>query len=415
MFNYRFNNMNILIINHYAGGPTYGMEFRPYYLGQCIAKKGHKAYVLGADQSHLRKAQPECIRRFSEERIDSVNFRWLKSSPYSGNNLGRFKNICSFLRQCISQSDEILKWSKPDVVVASSTYPLDNYIARWYAKKCGAKFIYEVHDLWPLTPVEIGAMSKWHPFILLLQHAENYGYKHATQVISILPATLLHMIDHGLEQDKFHFIPNGIYLDEALNGMLQLPAEHQRFLNELKTSGKAIIGYAGGHALSNCLDNLIDAAKELTELNFVLVGNGVEKPRLIKRTKSESIDNVYFLDPVAKPSVQSLLSNFDILTLVWNKSSLYRFGVSSNKVFDYMLAGKPIVQALSAPDDPVTLSRCGLTTPAGDVSSLISSFINIARMPIDERILMGERGREYVLKHHNYCKLANDFLLVCKK
>jgi len=407
--------LNILIINHYAGGPTYGMEFRPYYLGQSIAKKGHKAYVLAADQSHLRKVQPECIGGFSEESIYSVNFRWLKSSPYSGNDFGRLKNIFSFLRQCIFQSNDILKWSKPDVVVASSTYPLDNYIARWYAKKCGAKFIYEVHDLWPLTPMKIGGMLKWHPFIMLLQHAENYGYKHADQVISILPATLPHMINHGLELGKFHFIPNGVYLYEELNGMSQLPAEHQRFLDELKTSGKPIIGYAGGHALSNCLDDLIDAAKELTELNFVFVGNGVEKTRLIERTKAESIDNVYFLDPVAKASLQSLLSNFDILTIVWKKSSLYKFGVSPNKVFDYMLAGKPIVQALSAPDDPVTLSGCGLSTPAGDVSSLISSFIKITKMPKNERKIIGESGRESVLKHHDYSKLANDFLEVCKK
>lgn len=403
--------MNILLINHYAGSPCYGMEFRPYYMARSLAELGHKMYVLGANQSHLRKVQPA----IGFEVIDDVDYCWLESLTYTGNGFGRVKNIFSFLYKACRKYESILSWSKPDVIVASSTYPMDNLLAHFLAKKCGAKVIYEVHDLWPLSPMEIGGLSKWHPFIILLQFSENYAYRNCDQLISMLPNTLAHVTSHGLDKDKFNYIPNGVFVNGENKKPTLLPVGHRLKLKELKKQDKLIIGYAGGHALSNALDSLLDAAAMLPNINFILMGSGIEKKRLVTRVTDEQLNNVHFLGPVDKDAVPEFLNVCDILTLVWSDSPLYRFGVSPNKVFDYMLVAKPIVQALTAPMEPVTLSGGGITVDTGRVDLLVEAFKKVADMSKGERIAMGESGKLYVLNNHSYNKLVQVFIDVCEK
>ncbi len=400
--------MNILLINHYAGSPKLGMEYRPLYMAKSVKALGHKMFVLAADQSHLRHEQPCC----GHETIDSIEHLWLRTKPYTGNGIGRVVNIFSFLLQAIKSAKHILKWSKPDVIVASSTYPLDNYLAHYLAKRCGAKVIYEVHDLWPLSPMEIGHISKWHPFMLLLQAAENYAYRRANNVISMLPNTLEHMLSHGLSKEKFHYIPNGIFLDKGEIGFdNSLPHEHIALLNKLETSNRTIVGYAGGHAQSNALHKLIDAAKKLPQLEFVLVGNGGEKQKLQETAKL--LNNVHFLPSLEKKQVPAFLERCDVLTLVWNDSPLYRFGVSPNKVFDYMLAKKPIVQLLNTKHEPVTLASAGFTVDKFDL--YISKLEDIALMSKEQRESIGTRGYQYVIDNHCYSQLAQAFIKVCEK
>ncbi len=400
--------MNILLINHYAGALHLGMEYRPLYMAKSIVELGHKMYVLGADQSHLRHTQP----KYGDESIQGIDYLWLKSRPYSGNGLGRVLNIFSFLLEACKRAEAILNWSKPDVIVASSTYPLDNYLAHYLAKKCGAKVVYEVHDLWPLSPIEIGPISKWHPFMLLLQLSENFAYKHADQVISMLPNTLQHMTEHGLDPAKFSYIPNGVSLTDSEN-KTSLPKQHIDLLDKLKLSDRLLIGYAGGHAKSNALHKLIGVAKCLPQFNFVLVGGGSEKAAL--RLSAENISNVYFLDAIHKSSVAEFLNRCDILTIVWNDSPLYRFGVSANKLFDYMLAAKPIVQALTSANDPVSLAGAGITVASTNSSDMVAAFLKLGAMTEQERAELGQKGYKYVLQRHSYSKLAKKFIKVCKK
>ena len=179
---------------------------------------------------------------------------------------------------------------KPDVVITSSTYPLDTYAGQRIAKKSGAKLIHEVHDMWPATLVELGGMKRTNPFVMLIQAAENSAYRKSDYVVSMLPCAKEYMIEHGMKEDKFVNIQNGIVLEEWEHGE-KIPEEHERLLKALKNNGKFIVGYFGGHALSNALDSLLDTAKYIgiREVVFVLVGNGVEKHRLMKRAEEEQL------------------------------------------------------------------------------------------------------------------------------
>lgn len=402
--------MNILLINHYAGSAEMGMEFRPYYFAREWVKMGHKVTVMAGDYSHLRIRNPEVGKDFQKEVIDGIRYCWIKTGRYEGNGVKRALTMFRFVYKIWKNAGRIVKSLKPDVVITSSTYPLDTFAGQRIRKLSGAKLIHEVHDMWPLTPMELGGMSRYHPFIVLMQTAENSFCRKSDYVVSLLPNSKDYFIKHGMKTEKFAFISNGVVLEEWENGE-KISKGHQEVLDRLKKDGNFIIGYLGGHALSNALDTLLDTAKAVrnASIKFVLVGNGAEKPRLIKRAETEKIENVIFLDPVDKNSIKDLTEYFDCCYVGSLKSSLYRFGISPNKMYDYMMAGKPVICAIDVPDCPVEKYGCGIMAKSGEMPEIQRAVEKLYYMTKEERNRMGLKGKKAVLKFCNYKVLAKQF------
>lgn len=409
--------MNILLINHYAGAPKYGMEYRPYYLAHEWAKNGHQVRIVGSSFSHLRSVQPTVSGQVTYENLHGVEYYWIKTNPYKGNSLGRIKNIFSFTSKLFSKKKIYLNNFIPDLVIASSTYPLDIFPAIKIAKDHKALLCFEVHDLWPLSPMEIGGYSKYHPYIMMLQYAENFAYRNSDFVVSLLPKAKDHMEKHGLDLGKFHYIPNGFSLEEW-NQNKEAPENHVQVLEELKKKGKFIVGYAGGHALSNALSTLLEAAKQLGKeesIAFVLVGKGVEKQNLQKAALSMNLENVVFLPAIPKVSIPHLLDFMDVLYIGWAKNPLYRFGISPNKLIDYMMAGKPIIHAVEAGNDLVAEASCGLSIPPENAKLLTDAVRQMKGLSEEERRELGTKGKEFATKNHNYEALAKEFIRIAEK
>jgi glycosyltransferase involved in cell wall biosynthesis len=202
--------MNILLINHYAGSLQHGMEYRPFYLAREWNRLGHQVTIVSASFSHVRIVSPKISAALTREIVDGVTYYWVKTPSYNQNGFRRGLNILTFVAQLFRFVDFWVNEIKPELVITSSTHPLDNLPGKWIAQRAGAKLIYEVHDLWPLSLIELGRMSSYHPFIKLLQWSEDYAYRNADRVVSLLPKALPHMQAHGLSPKKFVHIPNGI-------------------------------------------------------------------------------------------------------------------------------------------------------------------------------------------------------------
>ena len=404
--------MKILYINHYSGSPKYGMEYRPYYLSKEWVKSGNKVIIIAASFSHLRNKNPELFGQIKREVIGGVDYVWIKTPKYKGNGIKRIINIYSFVSKLIYNSKKYSREINPNIVIASSTYLLDIFPAYLISRFSKAKLIFEVHDLWPLTFMELGGMSKWHPFILFMQVAEDFAYKRADKVVSILPKALDHMVNRGLDIKKFVHIPNGIDIEEWLSHNDQLPDEHRAIIERLKKEGKFLLGYAGSFGIANSLDFLIESAIYLRDLPlaFILVGKGPEKDKLLRFVERNSLTNVIFLPAVSKYSIPNFLSEMDILYIGWKNSPLYRFGISPNKLFDYMMAAKPIIHAVEAANDPVAESGCGISVSPENPVAIAEAIKKLFFMSAVERKEMGMRGREYVKINHDYKILAKRFL-----
>ncbi|WP_434526236.1 glycosyltransferase family 4 protein [Photorhabdus asymbiotica] len=405
--------MNIVYINHYAGSPDLGMEFRPYHLGQEWLKSKHKITLLSASYSHVRTKQPKLIdNKKTTENINEIEFIWYPTPSYNGNGLARVKNIFSFLRQIWLDSNNLVKKYQPDVVIASSTYPMDIWVAKRIAQKANAKLVFELHDLWPLSPIELGGMSPRHPFIQLCQLAEDAAYKHADIVISMLPNVKEHMQAHGLELNKLHIIPNGVVVDDWVNQLTPLNSLLETLITTEKNKGHKIVCYCGAHGRPNALEKLLKTASLLHDkpITFLLVGTGFEKDNLIKESESLGINNVIFFDPIPKFQIPTLLNKIDIAYIGLQKQSLFRFGISPNKLIDYMMAGKPILCAIDAGNDPVSEANCGITIKSGKPEDIAQSLLKLCELSTNELSQIGQRGKIYALENHAYSVLADNFI-----
>lgn len=405
--------MNILYINHYAGSPEMGMEFRPYYLSREWVKMGHKVTMIAGDYSHLRKKNPVVTEDFGHEKLDGIEYVWVKTGMYQGNGIKRAITMGVFVHKLFTNANFIANRWKPDIVISSSTYPLDTYPAQKIAKIASALYVHEVHDMWPATLYEVGGMPEWHPFVLLMQIAENSAYRHCDKCVSLLPYAKEYMVKHGLKEGKFVNIQNGV-VKEEWETIEKIPEQHRLFFESYKD--RFIVGYFGGHAISNALDNILNVAKFFlshepnSKVIFVLVGEGIEKQKLVHRAKEENINNIFFLPSVDKKNIPDLLTYFDCSYMTGIDSPLYRFGLCLNKMYDSMMAGIPIICAFNAPTTLIKEFECGLQCNPNDIQYVVESIRKIELMTNEERRLMGLKGRRAILQYFTYDRLAKTFI-----
>ncbi len=422
--------MNILLINHYAGSSSLGMEFRPYYFAREWQREGHNVLIAAASFSHVRNQAVEWTGRKKTElrTVDGVNYLWVKTPVYHGNGIARVINMALFCLRLLWHGRRDVDAFSPDLVIASSTYTWDNWVAAYFARRHRAKYVFELHDVWPLSPMELGGMSRWNPFILTLQWAENFACRRADKVISLLPATRDHLMAHGMISDKFVYVPNGIVpeewdmkwvdgcwrlqaveVDEASSAAATAgtPLAHGNAIRELRRRKRLVVGYIGSHGVANALETFVEASAEqdVSDVGFVCVGQGPEKKQLEQRAvdlKSEML----FLPPVSKRSIPTLMRSFDILYIGLARCSLFRMGVSPNKLYEYMISGTPIIFAIDSANDPVKEAECGFSVEPGNRAELTRALQRLASLSAEERSQMGVRGQRYVIANHLLPELA---------
>lgn len=403
--------MNIVLINHYAGSVEMGMEFRPYYFAREWIRMGHRVHIVAADYSHLRTKNPVVSKDFQTEKIDGIFYHWVKTGSYEGNDVRRALTMLRFVGKLWLCADRIAKAWKPDVIITSSTYPLDTYAGQRIAGMCGARLIHEVHDMWPVTPVEINGMSKYHPFIMALQAAENSFCRHSDYIVSLLPNAKKYLMAHGMASYKFVHIPNGIVLSEWKDHP-DLPVEAANLIRKLKQGNRFLLCFFGSCTKSYALDYLIEAVKQFdkNEIALLFVGNGTEKERL--QVLSRGYENIRFMDPIQKKYIPALLEHVDSVYIGAVNNRMFRFGICMNKLFDSMMGGKPILYAVNAPNDYIREYQCGISVQAENVDALTEGICRLLAMSKEERGRMGRNGRRAVEQNFNYEVLAERFEIV---
>lgn len=384
------------------------MEYRPYYLAQEWEKLGHKVTIVAASYAHLRYKNPQITGQQCEITVEKAHYLFIKTPQYTDNDSRRYKNIYRFLQGLYRNAAMIAEKYKPELVIASSTYPLDIYPARKIAALAGARLVYEVHDIHPDSFIELYGYSPRHPAMLALGRAVKYAYKNADSVISVLPCADLHMKKLGFTAEKFAFVPNGI---EPFEAPKKQPQRHIDMITRYREKGYFIVMYMGGFAPANALDELIESAKYAPkEVLYMLVGNGLHKTPLKRCARENGLNNILYLDTVPKNQVQCVLRLADCLYIGAMPLKVYGYGVGMNKLYDYMYSQRPIICALDVPQNPVSLAGCGIVTAENTGEEIASAIEKMMELTPKERAELGARGREYVEEHNLYPRLAKEFL-----
>ncbi len=397
------SSKTIWIINQYASTLETGMGGRHYYLAKELAKQGHKVYLIASSYTHLLRKLPEIEDDFKIESVDGFSFVWVKMLSYSGSHdKKRVWNWLSFAWK-ILKLPKVME-SEPDTVLYSSPSLIPFISAERLAKKCKAKLIFEVRDIWPLSLTEIGGYSPKNFFIMLMQWIEDKAYRKSDMVLSNLPNAVEHMVSRGMKRDKFRWVPNGIDIDEVSNPE---PLSDQMLMSLPKN--KFMVGYVGTLGVANALDSFIQAAaltKDDDSLAWIIVGDGKEKSNLQGKSRELGLHNISFIDSVPKSSVQSILIQFDICYIGWKNQPIYRFGIAANKIPEYLYSGRPIVHGFSGFGDPVQAANAGLSIPTEDPQSIVNAVLDLKSMTPEQRACLGQNGRDYALQKYDYARLA---------
>ena len=396
----------VWMISQLAGSKQHGMRFRDYYQAKEFLKRGYTPYVIAASSSHLRSTQPRVHENFTFEVIDGIQYIWVKVPDYQkSRSVGRALAMFVFALRLLTLNTK--KLTPPAAIVLNSLAPFPSVIAKRWARRFNCKLIFEVVDIWPLTIVEIGNVSRRHPFVIAMQFFADYAYRNSDFVVSVLPCSQQYMVDHGMHKEKFVYIPNGTDGEILGDGEPLSDEILQKIPRE-----KFLVGYTGKLGISNALDSLLKAAallKDRKEIHILIVGDGVEKEQLEKTAQDLQLKNVTFIDYISKNMIQTLLQLLDVCYIGVVKKPLFMLGVSPTKIFDYMLSGKPILQAITAGNDIVGDADCGLSVEAENPEAIAQGIVSLHKMDDGERKRLGVNAKNYVLQHHTYDKLVEKY------
>lgn len=402
--------MNIWFISKYARPLEYGFGTRQFYLSSEFTKQGNQSIVICSDSNHNGQ-YPRFKRTYNIEYHHQVTTCIIRTKKY----------VRSFgIKRILSWIDFEMKlfllnkrnFIKPDVVIISSLSLLTILNGYYLKKKFKARLVFEIRDIWPLTPVKIGGISKKNLLIKFLGIIEKFGYKNSDLIIGTMP----NLKDHvhkvlGYERDVF-CIPQGFdskFLEE------QLPL-NQNFLDKYYPKNKFIVGYAGSVGASNALETFIDCAfkmREHDDIHFLVIGNGDKRDYYISKTKN--LKNIVFAPKIKRQQVQNALKLCDILYDSVKDNSLYKFGLSRNKWIDYMLASKPMLVSYNGFKSMINEADNGFFIDPEDSEMLKNKILELYSYPKKEIEKIGANGRCWVLENRNYKKLAEEYILQISK
>ncbi len=389
--------MNIWIFNHYALPPVYPGGTRHFDFSKELVKRGHNVKIFASSFLYSRLQEVKQYgegKVYQKEMFDGVEFVWIKTVPYSQNDYKRFYNMLSYCKNVKKAVEDLNE--KPDIIIGSSVHLFAVNTAYKLSRKLGVPFVMEVRDLWPQTLIDLG-VSKLHPFVLLLGYLEKKLYSKALKIITLLPKSAEFIASKGVPGSKIEWVPNGISL-----------ARYEKLVDDFPNNERFTLSYTGAIGKANSLQTVLEAAKLLKDekVLFRIVGEGPEKENLLKFKEENNLYNVEILPPVPKSEVVGILKSSDALIFNLEESPVFKYGISSNKLFDYLAAARPIVFSAKASNNPVDESGAGITVPPNSPEEFAKAVLKLKNMNKEELREMGKRGFEYVKQNHSIENLA---------
>ncbi len=386
--------MNIWLMNHYASNMYFDKAGRHYWFAKKLEKLGHKVTVFCAS-TILNKTNVVDTgdRKWTKKSDETTDFIFVKCPQSAGNGIDRVKNMGTFYLNLKPVCREyVKKTTKPDVIIASSVHPLTMVAGLQIAKKMKIPCVCEIRDLWPEAIFAFGKTSEKSLIGCMLTAGEHWIYKKANALIFTKEGDTDYLKEKKwttaqggkVDLGKCHYINNGVNLNRYVE---QIETE---ILNdpELNDDTKFNVVYAGTIRPVNNVGNLLDCAKIIASkegyenIRVLIYGEGVELEKLRERVANENITNVKLKGFVEKKYIPYILSKSSVNVLNYSQSEYnWTRGNSSNKLFEYMASGKPIISTVKMGYSIIDKYKCGVEIDECTPECLAEAVVGFYDMP----------------------------------
>lgn len=381
---------NIWLINNYSYPPGTSNWRRHYDLLKDFPKEEYNIDVICGSFVHDRKTQ--LLNKNEKIRVEShsgIKYHILKGMSYK-NSLKRIISMIEFMIRVFFYNKKLK--NKPDIIYCSCPHPFNGLISLYLSKKYNVPFILEIRDLWPDTWVEMEAMTRRSPVFKIFEYIEKLLYKKADRIIGLMPGIEVFK-KKGIQEDKAVWISNGISIEKFDEDIKRIPK--YKF-----DKNKFNFLYTGSIGTANALDIILEAAnklKENTKICFNFVGEGPLKEKYLKYIKQNNLNNIKFYDGVNKEEVPALLKEADCLILPTKKTKLYKYGISPNKLFEYLAAGKIIFLSCETDYDYIESNNCGYTIEPENLQEYLKTIEKIVKLDSREKKEIEKNSRNLAI------------------
>ena len=389
--------MKIAYICHYFVPEPAAPAARVHEFSRAWVRAGHQVDVVTTFPNHPHGYIAHEYRRrmWSTEWIDGIRVLrcWLYAVPNRG-VARRGLDHLSFMFTLL-----LFGWPRlraVDVVLASSPTLFSALSAWLIACVKGVPFVLEVRDLWPEAIVDLGLMRRGSAGVRLLRGLARFLYRRAARVVVVTESFADRLAADGVPRAKLAVIPNG-----ADTQFFTPTAPH--------ANGAFTVAYVGAHGLSHGLGAVLDAAAAKPDVNFVLVGDGADRDRLVAERDRRALRNVSMRPSVPKSEVPSVYAAADVCLVPLRDIPIFETFVPS-KLFEVLAAGRPIIGAVRGEARDILSRSGGALLVEPERGDQIAGAIEQLRRDPSLRAQLAQRGRAFAVEHYDRDALAARYL-----
>lgn len=409
----------IWILDHYSSEPKYGGIQRQFDFANELSGRGYKTVIVSSAFSHYTHSyiseRPIKLSKFA----DNAYYAYVHTTSYEANGgIGRVVNMLSFMISTIRYRKVVEREvGKPDIVMGASVHPLVWIAAYKIAKRYGVKFIAEVRDLWPEMWLLNGEKKRYDPMVIFFGVIEKWAYKHADKIIYSM------LYGDKYICDKLGFSRSKVALIEQPMDCVKFDRNAEERWNEIPEAIRSFIEnsfvcvFTGYFMEYEGVHVMLRAAKEFFDksipIKLLFIGSGKEEDSMKKYVAKNGLTNVLIHGRISKELIPAILKSSDICLAhcaTEGREKSFKYGISKNKVNEYLYSGNPVIYGRDDESDPVAKYGGGYVIKPFMVDQLVEKIQEIYDMDPEIRAEFGRRGREYIVKYHRVDSLVDKLL-----
>lgn len=420
----KVKSLKIWLMNHYASNMYRDKAGRHFWFAKELSQRNFDVTIfcsttLVNGQEFLKTGK----NKFLLQHVDNIAFVFVKTIPAKGNGIERIKNMGIFYKNLFPAAKAYAKkQGKPDVILASSVHPLTMVAGIQIAKKMKIPCICEIRDLWPEAIFSFGKISEHSLIGRILTQGEHWIYKKANALIFTKEGDTDYLKEKkwttsqggDIELQKCYYINNGLDIVAYEKNTITEQLED----SDLKDNSKFLVTYTGTIRPVNNVGNILDAASILkthekyANVLFLIYGDGSQLEELKERVRIEHLDNVKLKGFVERKYIPFILSKSSINILNYSQVQYnWKRGNSSNKLFEYMASGKPIISTVRMGYSIINKYQCGIELEEDTPQALAEQIMRFHDMNEEERIKIGKNAQEGV-KNFDFSVLSQKLIEV---